>query len=564
VTNRIHDSTLTLDSTVVSEDTANSLQELLGNHYFAASNFSSLTDELCGLYTLKGGDIRQQGGNTYYNLNLKLAGPYQRYLWLVSSDEFDTDWDTIVTEPFTEGVAHNDFDEGSTATLDSTHTWFASSGDWRVDFGDDFLKCDNDSGVNYALLVEKAGKNYPSVSNIIIQGEIKDTSSVNTYYGLTFRRIYDNSATAEGLGYYFGFDITTDTFNFRKTTGASGTNLKQWTKWGDGSDVSLVTGTYYTLKVVCQGNKFDLYADDDNKTLTYLGTVLDDTYVTGWYGFISGDTNGNFDDFSLKIAKPQALSLPPGAHDTNQIRIPATSRLNDDVSADGLQRTVIAPDNPVTFKQQLQELDDDSCVLSLPLDEGQGSIVYDHSGNDNNGTITSALWCEEYLNGKNINYLKFDGSADLVTMDDAFTYYQDVTITALINPDTLGSRVTIFDGRDADNDGVILELNTSSQLECQYQTVDITSTSTLTAGTWYLVNVVIDKGAGTSQLYIDGATNGSAGDISSVNISGITTTAKIGRWAAAASNYFDGKVAFIQVHDRPLSASEVKYKYDAI
>jgi len=66
--------------------------------------------------------------------------------------------------------------------------------------------------------------------------------------------------------------------------------------------------------------------------------------------------------------------------------MPATTRLNDDISADGLQRTIIAPDNPVTFKQLVPKL------ASIPKTEGlwyvnddsaiNSGYIRDHSGND--------------------------------------------------------------------------------------------------------------------------------------------------------------------------------------
>ena len=36
----------------------------------------------------------------------------------------------------------------------------------------------------------------------------------------------------------------------------------------------------------------------------------------------------------------------------------------------------------------------DGLVLYLPMDEGSGNTVYDHSGNNNHGTIYGATWSQ--------------------------------------------------------------------------------------------------------------------------------------------------------------------------
>jgi len=56
----------------------------------------------------------------------------------------------------------------------------------------------------------------------------------------------------------------------------------------------------------------------------------------------------------------------------------------------------------------LYALRDDSCVLYLPMNEGAGSVVYDHSRYGNNGQIIGANWTQ----GKFGKALSFDGIDD--------------------------------------------------------------------------------------------------------------------------------------------------------
>jgi len=58
----------------------------------------------------------------------------------------------------------------------------------------------------------------------------------------------------------------------------------------------------------------------------------------------------------------------------------------------------------------LYALRDDSCVLHLPMNEGEGSVVYDHSRYGNNGQIVGANWTQ----GKFGKALSFDGADDYV------------------------------------------------------------------------------------------------------------------------------------------------------
>jgi len=63
----------------------------------------------------------------------------------------------------------------------------------------------------------------------------------------------------------------------------------------------------------------------------------------------------------------------------------------------------------------LYALRDDSCVLHLPMNEGEGSVVYDHSRYGNNGQIVGANWTQ----GKFGKALSFDGSDDYVGVPDS-------------------------------------------------------------------------------------------------------------------------------------------------
>ena len=81
----------------------------------------------------------------------------------------------------------------------------------------------------------------------------------------------------------------------------------------------------------------------------------------------------------------------------------------------------------------LYALRDDSCVLHLPMNEGEGSVVYDHSRYGNNGQIVGANWTI----GKFGMTLSFDGVDDYVDCgNDESLNSSEITVEAWIKPNS--------------------------------------------------------------------------------------------------------------------------------
>jgi hypothetical protein len=533
------------------------LKEMLGNYSFDIIDFSNDQDSnLNGLYSLTAGGVSQVGGNLWRTLTATLTGPFQRYKWIVGSNEFDTDWDSITTSAFIAGF-------GATAetaeAADTNCKWKAAVGNWTDAGG--FLTCTFDSGWNHFIVVEARGYDYPAVANVTVQAEVKQAADTAAIAGLSLRYQRDGDVV-NGTGYTFGFSTAADEYEFIHHSIFGSATLKTWpTKknW----DIVYDT-TYYTLKVVCQGNRFDCYADNEDGDLVWVGFVDDDRYKTGWYGVTTEDTNGIFDDFSLSIAKPQALALPVGAHDINRIRMPTTSRLCDDVSANGLQRTTVAVENPVTFKQGIQYLNDPSCILYLPMDEGVGTTVYDYSGNDNNGTLTGGpIWIDNYINGKKQKGIKFDGASDYIAATRSDFLNTSFTYMIYMKRAKTGTSHVLMDTSDALNDCVKLTLINTDKARLSINALHTDTTSDIDTD-WHLITAVIDLTSQTVQMYLDGSADGSAGDISAQTIAVTSTDFMIGRHDYVALDYFEGCIAFAKIYNRALSASEVKEKYDTL
>ncbi|MEM5820154.1 MAG: DUF2341 domain-containing protein [Candidatus Aenigmatarchaeota archaeon] len=87
----------------------------------------------------------------------------------------------------------------------------------------------------------------------------------------------------------------------------------------------------------------------------------------------------------------------------------------------------------------------DGLVLYLPFDEGSGNIVYDYSGNNNNGTIYGATFVDSPFN----KALSFDGVDDYVGIPDSPTLRltDKIAISAWVKCINTGNFEVIITGR---------------------------------------------------------------------------------------------------------------------
>lgn len=97
--------------------------------------------------------------------------------------------------------------------------------------------------------------------------------------------------------------------------------------------------------------------------------------------------------------------------------------------------------------------------------------------------------------------------------------------------------------------------------------VNIVTTTTLNTGTWYHLCGTYD--GTTVNLYIDGAldTTNSSGPSGTILSSGSGNTLDLmvgARQSSAPTTYFNGEIAFVQIYNRDLSATEVTQNYNAL
>ena len=143
---------------------------------------------------------------------------------------------------------------------------------------------------------------------------------------------------------------------------------------------------------------------------------------------------------------------------------------------------------------------------------------------------------------------EFNGSSDYIQLNDPFSYTNH-TIAAWVYLDT-NAFSTIFDNREANDDGIRLLVNDSNVLFYQLNSSD--RTHTLSLNDWIFVTASYD---GTTQkLYADGSLVSSVATSQTISVSDYDSN--IGK-STYENNYFKGNLANVAIWNRALSSDEI-------
>ncbi len=200
------------------------------------------------------------------------------------------------------------------------------------------------------------------------------------------------------------------------------------------------------------------------------------------------------------------------------------------------------------------------------MDEGNGSILNDKSGNNNHGTLANG---PKWAQGKHGTALQFDGKDDYVDAGNGSSLNmganQDFSIEAWVkysnNPsyhiiagkycdintagywlDVLGNRIRL---RVGDGGGSY---------------VDTVTTSNYNDNKWHHIMAIADRD-GLAYIYIDG-NQVKSNDISSENGDTGSEALSIGWPTDSNYAYFNGQIDEVKIYNRALSAEEVRYHYN--
>lgn len=153
----------------------------------------------------------------------------------------------------------------------------------------------------------------------------------------------------------------------------------------------------------------------------------------------------------------------------------------------------------------------------------------------------------------------FDGTNDYLALNGSFSYTTHSISTWVKFADDSVNK-TIFDYRDANDDGIHLYVSTSEQLIYQVNAVDGHYTQSIAPNVWH--HVVATNDGTTSKIYLNGDLVETANTSSTtINVSG--AEARIGaRSHTSASNYYQGNISELAFYTSALTANQVKTIYN--
>ena len=196
-------------------------------------------------------------------------------------------------------------------------------------------------------------------------------------------------------------------------------------------------------------------------------------------------------------------------------------------------------------------------VLEMKFDEGSGTMAYDESFNNNDGTLGGdglgtdlPIWAQGKFGGA----LSFDGTDDYASLSSTNILGSKWTVGAWVYPANNNVRKFFFSQGYA-----YFDLNASGKfygyVPTNGTTLNMLSNSTYIANQWYYVSYTFDGALGS--LYINGRLDKTAVASGTAN----TGTTRIGQYGANGF-FWNGLIDNLNVYNYARSAGEVLVDYN--
>ncbi len=206
----------------------------------------------------------------------------------------------------------------------------------------------------------------------------------------------------------------------------------------------------------------------------------------------------------------------------------------------------------------------DGLILTL---DGANVKSYPGSGttwSDISGGRTGTLLNGPAFSTAGGGSIDFDGSNDHITFDSTITQLSDYTINAwfFIDTNTAGQGVISWGQAASGKRRAMLIWNGGSgvnyYLRSSTHGSNPAGTTVMSSGQWWNGTVSVASN-GTAKIYVNGALETTS--TNTLNSPSINTL-YVGR--TGAGEYFNGKIAIVNVYNRVLSDAEVLHNYNAM
>jgi hypothetical protein len=201
-----------------------------------------------------------------------------------------------------------------------------------------------------------------------------------------------------------------------------------------------------------------------------------------------------------------------------------------------------------------------------PLNEQSGTTAYDHSGNENHGSIDGAGPSDTgTVNGPlGQKAFDFDGSDDYINLGQRFQFsdsdsfsltgwYLRDSVDYTNAPRLLGFNTTAGFGLLFDDTWI----QGDDDLVFRYDSENLESGTGGDVGVWYFFSVTYD--GSTVKLYIDGGLEAEDSSVSWTDPVDDFIIGTTGRDGGLQGEYFDGRISEVRIYNHALTPREVQY-----
>ena len=203
----------------------------------------------------------------------------------------------------------------------------------------------------------------------------------------------------------------------------------------------------------------------------------------------------------------------------------------------------------------------DDVTAHWMLDETTGAVAADDSGNGYVGTLID-MDDSDWVPGNTGNALDFDGVNDYVAVNGvcAAMAGKDVTVSAWMKAPATNPNMQFMIGINASNGNNRLLLGTQAGTAtlsfADSEPVWRNTTATVIDNTWHHIAFVLDDGADTITIYVDGSQALSFTSTASIAATDLFSLGQ--KYTGSTPNYFySGLLDEVRVYDRALSEVEI-------
>jgi FlaG/FlaF family flagellin (archaellin) len=293
-----------------------------------------------------------------------------------------------------------------------------------------------------------------------------------------------------------------------------------------------------------------------------IPTLLDENDQVRITVYAINDDGSNvvvFDGIIFGLEEQEASPLPPLFHPM-LISSLRTDTTDEDLICFNYNMT---PEiDALTYIYKWIVNDESFAELLLPFDTESDTIVKDYSDNDNNGTISSAVWTNEGVVG---GAYYFSGGSDYIEFDLPTPFNDiantDFTISLWLKSDDITDdwRSLLEARYDTKNFVRIFQCGTEIHFGVSDDGIKrAVRTENLSSNTWYHITGVWDASEKLLEIYTNGEVSEETGDRNYAN--GAQTGLHLGH-GTASSRFWLGYIDDFQLYGRTLSSSQINQIY---